>query len=95
MVSKMAVIAIVAIVAAPILTGYLMAFEDVERARYNPDDTKNVTDLVMNDSTYTYLFWVLVASGKMQDHFSPGVRFGQLLKVSRLNYILMNTALSK
>ncbi len=55
MVSKMAVIAIVAIVAAPILTGYLMAFEDVERARYNPDDTKNVTDLVMNDSTYTYM----------------------------------------
>ena len=48
-----------------------------------------------NDSTYTYLFWVHVASGNMQEHFSPGIGFGQQLKVSRLNYILMNTALSK
>ena len=51
----MAITAIVIIVAAPILIGYAMAFEDVERTRYNPADTKNVTDLVMNDSTYTYM----------------------------------------
>lgn len=55
MVSKMAITAIVIIVAAPILIGYAMAFEDVERTRYNPADTKNVTDLILNDTTYSYM----------------------------------------
>ena len=51
--------------------------------------------LFFDDSTYTYLFWGHVATGKMQEHSSPSIQFGQQLKMSRLNYILMNTALSK
>lgn len=29
--------------------------------------------LFFDDSTYTYLFWVHVATGKMQEHSSPGI----------------------
>lgn len=55
MVNKTAVIAIVLIVAVPIMTGYLMAFENVDRARFNEDDTKNVTDLITNDTSFNYM----------------------------------------
>lgn len=55
MVSKLAVTAIVLLISVPILLGYAMAFEDVEHASYNPTDTKNVTDLIANDSTYSYM----------------------------------------
>lgn len=55
MVSKLAVTAIVLLISVPILLGYAMAFDDVEHASYNPTDTKNVTDLIANDSTYSYM----------------------------------------
>lgn len=53
MVSKVAVIALVAIVAVPILLGYAFALEEYTETRYS-DDNKytNVTPLILNSSTY-------------------------------------------
>lgn len=49
---KMVMIAMVLLVATPILLGYAMAFEDVTRTNYSASETKNVTDLLYNDTTY-------------------------------------------
>lgn len=53
MVSKVAVIALVAIVAVPILLGYAFALDEYTETRYS-DDNKytNVTPLLLNSSTY-------------------------------------------
>lgn len=55
MVSKIAVVAIVAIIAAPILVGYGMNFETETDTRYVKDgNAVNVTALLTNDTMYTY-----------------------------------------
>ena len=55
MVSKIAVMAIVAIIAAPILIGYGMNFETETGTRYVKDgNAVNVTGLLTNDTLYTY-----------------------------------------
>lgn len=56
MVSKITVMAIVAIVAVPILLGYGMNFETVQETRYEPDkDPVNVTQLISSGTEYTYV----------------------------------------
>lgn len=56
MVSKLAVTAIVVLVAAPILLGYATAFGDVEHVKYNEESSKNVTDLLYNSTDHTYTY---------------------------------------
>lgn len=51
---KIAAIAITLIVAVPILLGYGMAFQDVEKSYYVDDESKNVTDYLLNSTEYTY-----------------------------------------
>lgn len=54
MVSKITVMALVLIVAAPILLGYAMAFEEVTNTYYVESDSKNVTGLLRNSTEYNY-----------------------------------------
>jgi len=55
MVSKVAVIALVAIIAAPILLGFGMNFNLVNESRYVDSDQKtNVTDLLNTSTAYSY-----------------------------------------
>ena len=55
MVNKIAVIAIVLIVAAPILIGYGMAFEEVNKSSWDPDGSPTlITDALLNDTSYNY-----------------------------------------
>lgn len=56
MVSKITVIALVAIVAAPILLGFGMNFETANTERYAPnDDPLNVTNLLAQGTTFDYV----------------------------------------
>lgn len=56
MVSKIAVIAIVAIVACPILLGYAFNFDTVAETTYTPDKKSvNVTQLLEDNTTYQYI----------------------------------------
>ena len=56
MVSKIAVMALVAVVAVPILLGYGMNFETVQETRYESDgDPLNVTPLIRSGTEYTYV----------------------------------------
>lgn len=55
MVSKIAVIALVAIVAAPILLGYGMSLSEVTETKYDSGTTTNVTELITNSTAYTYM----------------------------------------
>lgn len=56
MVSKIAVMALVAVVAVPILLGYGMNFETVQETRYESDrDPVNVTPLIRTGTEYTYV----------------------------------------
>ena len=52
---KIIVIALVLIVATPILIGYGTAFEDVTRDVYEANDTKNITELLVNGTDYSYI----------------------------------------
>ena len=53
MVSKVTAIALVAIIAIPILAGFALNFQDVAETRYVPGDVKtNVTPLLYNATTY-------------------------------------------
>lgn len=55
MVSKIAVIALVAIVACPILLGYAMNLEETTVTDYRPsDDSVNVTPLLQNGTEWSY-----------------------------------------
>ena len=55
MVSKVAVIALVAIVACPILLGYAMNLSEVTETDYKmSDDTLNVTPLLQDGYEYSY-----------------------------------------
>jgi len=55
MVSKVAVIALVAIIAVPILLGFGMNFNLVNESRYVDSDQKtNVTDLLNTSTAYSY-----------------------------------------
>lgn len=55
MVSKIAVIALVGILAVPILLGYALNLEQVTEIDYkNTDDTVNVTPLLQSGTSYTY-----------------------------------------
>lgn len=55
MVKKIAVIALVAIIAVPILLGYAMNLTVVTESDYRTkDDTVDVTQLLINDKAYTY-----------------------------------------
>lgn len=57
MVSKVAVIALVAIVACPILLGYAMNLSETTVTDYKiTDDTVNVTQLLQNDVTYSQVY---------------------------------------
>lgn len=55
MVSKVAVIAIVVIVAAPILLGYAMAFEEVDKDVWTEDRTRSVNGLFNNGVAWTWV----------------------------------------
>lgn len=55
MVSKLAVTALVLIVAAPILLGYGLAFEEEDYVAYETSDRINVTDRVLNSSNPIYM----------------------------------------
>ena len=56
MVSKVAVIALVAIVACPILLGYAMNLSEVQVTEYKADGSPtNVTQLLSNDYQYSYV----------------------------------------
>lgn len=56
MVSKIAVIALIAIVAAPILIGYGLNFETVQSPEYTIDDNpRNVTPLLASSTAYHYV----------------------------------------
>lgn len=55
MVSKVTAIALVLIVAVPILIGYGLAFEEVPYTAYETSDRVNVTDRVLNSSNPVYL----------------------------------------
>lgn len=52
--NRIAAIALTIIVAVPILIGYGMAFEEVERTGYETTDTVNVTDYALNASYPIY-----------------------------------------
>lgn len=55
MVSKVAVIALVAIVACPILMGYAMNLTEIQETDYKPaGDVVNTTPLLFNNMAYTY-----------------------------------------
>ena len=55
MVSKVAVIALVAIVACPILMGYVMNLDETTKTDYRPSDTPvDVTPLMLTGLDYTY-----------------------------------------
>lgn len=54
MVSKTSVIAVVLLVACPILIGYAMAFEDVERDVWDADRTRAVNGLLNNSSNWNW-----------------------------------------
>lgn len=54
MVNKIAVIAIVALVAIPIGLGYALNFQDVEYTRYTDDKVTNVTDYLQTSTMDTY-----------------------------------------
>ena len=55
MVSKIAVIALVAIVACPILLGYALNLEETTVTDYRPtDDSVNVTPLLQNGTEWSY-----------------------------------------
>lgn len=57
MVSKVAVIALVAIVAAPILLGYAFNVQEVTETEYKATgESVNVTQLLKTESTYTYAY---------------------------------------
>lgn len=56
MVSKVTAIALVAIIAIPILAGFALNFQDVAETRYVPGEVKtNVTPLLYNATTYDVL----------------------------------------
>lgn len=50
---KIVITAMVLLVATPILIGYAMAFEEVTRTEWSASETKNMTDLLYNDATYS------------------------------------------
>lgn len=54
MVSKIAVIALVAIVACPILIGYAMALEETTETGYKEGSYTNVTPLIKNSTAYDF-----------------------------------------
>lgn len=55
MVNKIAVMAVVALVAIPIGLGYALNFQDVETTRYEAGKTTNVTQLLQNETTFDYV----------------------------------------
>ena len=55
MVNKITVMALVLIVAAPILIGYAMAFDEVEKSGWSQGAETNVTDLLNNDIAWSYV----------------------------------------
>ena len=55
MVSKTSVIAVVLLVACPILIGYAMAFDEVERDVWDADRTRAVNGLLNNDTAWTWI----------------------------------------
>ena len=55
MVSKVVVAALVIIVAAPILIGYGSAFEERQHSAWAEKDTVDMTDMLVNDTSYTYV----------------------------------------
>ena len=55
MVNKIAVMAVVLIVAVPILLGYGLAFEEVEKTTWNESNTRSITSVLYNDVKYSDL----------------------------------------
>ena len=53
MVNKIAVMAVVLIVAVPILLGYGLAFEEVEKTTWNESNTRSITSALYNDVKYS------------------------------------------
>ncbi len=53
MVNKIAVMAVVLIVAVPILLGYGLAFEEVEKTTWNESNTRSITSVLYNDTKYS------------------------------------------
>ena len=54
MVSKISIIAIVLVVSVPILMGYAMAFEEVEKVSWDETNTRSITGLLNNDVAWSY-----------------------------------------
>ena len=51
---KVAVMALVAVVAIPIIMGYALNFQEVEHNDYRAGDSQTVTDLLINSEVYSY-----------------------------------------
>ena len=73
MVSKISIIAIVLVVSVPILMGYAMAFEEIEKTSWEEKDTRAITGLLNNDVSWAY------------NYMNSYTINGQLLKTGELN----------
>ena len=73
MVSKISIIAIVLVVSVPILMGYAMAFEEVEKVSWDETNTRSITGLLNNDVAWSY------------NYMNSYTINGQVLKTGELN----------